>query len=67
MVNHQVGRFSNVLQVDYQRKGSMANGQVDSFGKVLCALRGKRRSSIEFRSTVEISLDFEIEQIKRLL
>jgi hypothetical protein len=35
----------------------MVDGWVDSFGKVLHASKGKRQSSMDFISTIEISLN----------
>jgi hypothetical protein len=45
------GWFSDVLQIGFQRKGSMVDGRVDSFGKVLHVSKGKSidHRSIEFQ------------------
>jgi hypothetical protein len=38
----RVNWFSDVLQAKHQRKGSMVDGKVDSFGKVSRASKRKR-------------------------
>jgi hypothetical protein len=41
MANVRVNWFSDVLQVDFQRKGLMVDGQVDNFSRALNVLKEK--------------------------
>jgi hypothetical protein len=55
MVDGQVGQFSDLLQIIFQRKGPMVDNRVNSFGKVFCAFKGKHRSPMELGLTVQIA------------
>jgi hypothetical protein len=46
MSDGQVGQFSDVLQINYQRKGQMVDSWLSSFGNVLHAPKGKLQSLI---------------------
>jgi hypothetical protein len=62
MVDGQVGQFSDALQISCQRKGPLVDDLVDSFGWVLHEPKenANHQSSIEFRSTTNISPYFDI-------
>jgi hypothetical protein len=57
----RVSHFSDAFILCCQREGMMEKILVSSFGKVLFAPKGNCRLSIEFRSTTDISPNFEID------